>query len=307
MRTNITFFSTSRLWPKRRKTRFFRTFTSKPGTPENSQNHPHEMNPQLTAKQPRVEVVDALRGFAVMGDSAGPQRRALQLLHLPHRPARLARLVGPQRLLRCLRPDGRQILRHLRPALRVHVLRAMEQPAAAGTRLRVPIPLAAAPARGLRIAQLGILHGWRRAAALRRRRHHSLPGAQLQRQGAAGDWLCSSCCSPSSGSTTRPGPSTPPTGPPIWAWRTLRRATHTRNREISSISCATTPDGTKGQPLLGHRRRALHPDGRTLPPGLLLRPPAALPGRRAQHTAVVRAARLPAPCSTPRSTSSRNW
>ena len=39
----------------------------------------------------------------------------------------------------------------------------------------------------------------------------------------------------------RPGPSTPPTGPPIWAWaHSSARRSHTRNREISSISCATT-------------------------------------------------------------------
>ena len=73
---------------------------------------------QLSNKNPRIEVVDALRGFAVM---------AILLVHslfsrLSHRFTNLAKYIGPGSIKRYFYPTCRKILRNLRSPVRIYIL-----------------------------------------------------------------------------------------------------------------------------------------------------------------------------------------
>ena len=67
---------------------------------------------QLSNKNPRIEVVDALRGFAVMAHFS----------RLSHRFTNLAKYIGPGSIKRYFYPTCRKILRNLRSPVRIYIL-----------------------------------------------------------------------------------------------------------------------------------------------------------------------------------------
>lgn len=198
------------------------------------------MNPQLTAKQPRVEVVDALRGFAVMA------------ILLVHSVEHFNFYIYPT--------DQPDWLAWLDRSVFCGVFALMAGKSYAIFALLFGFTFYVQWSNQRRQGRdFGYRFLWRLLLLVGFASLNSvffMAGDVLLLFAAVGIILflvrnCSDkvvlglavlfCCSPSSGSTTRPGPSTPPTVPPIWAWaHSSARRSHTRNREISSISCATT-------------------------------------------------------------------
>ena len=136
-------------------------------------------------KNPRIEVVDALRGFAVM---------AIILVHnLEHFIfSGLAERFRPRSIQRDFHPLCREGVCDFRPLVRIYVLYTNQQPKEAREGFRLPVLVASGTAGGFCDIECGLFPGRRRLVVVRGGRARTVLYKKLERQGYlynCGDFL----------------------------------------------------------------------------------------------------------------------